>query len=277
MKFSIIMPVLDGEEFIADALTTLKMQSYENFEVIIVDGGSTDGTEKIVTKFLLQDSRFKLIALPGSGIYDSILHGISQSSGDVLSWLNSDDLYTHWALASVQQYLSKYLHVSWVMGLPGVWDRNGILQYVLPISSWPRSWIHKGYFHPNLLGCIQAESCFFKKKLFEKISMEKLNKIRESKFAGDYLLWRALAEHTELKGLPTLIGGFRNHGDNLSIKNENLYMNEVYASGTINIPPRIGRRLGQIFQASVSVRTYFKAIRCSVSLNLENARRFTGL
>lgn len=277
MKFSIIMPVLDGEKFIVEALTTLKMQSYENFEVIIVDGGSTDGTQKIVTRFLSQDSRFKLITLPGSGIYGSILHGISQSSGDVLSWLNSDDLYTHWALASVQQYLSEHSNVSWVTGLPGVWDRNGILQYVLPICSWPQSWIHKGYFHPNLLGCVQAESCFFTKTLFDKIPTVKLNKIRESKFAGDYLLWRALAEHTELKGLPTLLGGFRNHGGNLSIKNENSYMDEVYASGTINITPRIGRRLGQIFQASVSVRTYFKALHCSARLNLENARRFTGL
>lgn len=270
MKCSIVMPVLNGEQYIHAAINSVIAQVYTDWELIVVDGGSTDSTVEIVENFQKTDLRIRLIHQTETGMYPAIFEGFDIANGDVFSWLNSDDLYPTWALGVATDFLKGSNACKWITGFPGAWDREGGLRYLLPIGIWPQRWIRKGYFHPNFLGCIQAESSFFLRAVWESFSSDDREEICVMRLAGDYLIWRKFAEHTPLVTVPTLIGGFRNHGSNRSITQAETYMEEVYGTGTLKLQPRIGRRLGQVFSAIACAFGYRAALQASARLNKDN-------
>lgn len=271
MKCSVIMPVLNGETYIEAAINSLTSQRYADWELVIVDGGSDDATLSIIAETQKNEPRIQVITQSKTGMYNAIFDGFDAATGDLFSWLNSDDLYPEWALSVAVQHFERETQDNWVTGFPGAWDRNGVLRYLLPISLWPQKWIKKGYFHPNFLGCIQAESSFFRRDLWESFSTQDREEICSLHLAGDYLIWRKLAQRTPLVTLPTLLGGFRNHGENRSIKHAQQYMEEVYATGTLKLSPRVGRRLGQVYSIVSAAFGYKAALRSSGQLNAENA------
>jgi glycosyltransferase involved in cell wall biosynthesis len=91
MKFSIITPCYNSEITIAKTLDSICNQKYKNFEHIIIDGGSTDGTASIVHSRRSKNLIF--FSESDDGIYDAMNKGFSHSSGDVVCFLNSDDFY----------------------------------------------------------------------------------------------------------------------------------------------------------------------------------------
>ena len=93
MKISIITVTFNSFLFINDCLTSVKEQKYDDFEHIIIDGASTDGTLS-----LLESKREQfgaLISKPDKGIYDAMNKGIKIASGDIIGFLNSDDFYAN--------------------------------------------------------------------------------------------------------------------------------------------------------------------------------------
>ncbi|MGA2333485.1 MAG: glycosyltransferase family 2 protein [Syntrophales bacterium] len=86
---SVITPVLNGEKYITETLDSIKSQSYGNIEHIVVDGGSTDGTVKILREY----PDINLLEGSDKGMYDAINKGLDIAQGDVLAYLNCDDLY----------------------------------------------------------------------------------------------------------------------------------------------------------------------------------------
>jgi glycosyltransferase involved in cell wall biosynthesis len=87
---SIITPVFNGEDFIEDVIKNLESQTYRNFEHIVIDGGSTDGTLDILKKY---SDRLVYISESDDGQSDAINKGFKLASGEVLTWLNADDYY----------------------------------------------------------------------------------------------------------------------------------------------------------------------------------------
>lgn len=91
MKISIITAVLNGNRYIEDTIKSVLSQSYNDIEYIIIDGGSTDGTLEKVNKYKKKISKF--ISEQDKGIYDAMNKGIGFASGDIIGFLNSDDVY----------------------------------------------------------------------------------------------------------------------------------------------------------------------------------------
>lgn len=91
MKFSIITPCYNSELTITNTLDSIYNQKYKNFEHIIIDGGSTDGTVNIIKSHRSKNLIF--ISEADDGIYDAMNKGFSYSNGDVVCFLNSDDFY----------------------------------------------------------------------------------------------------------------------------------------------------------------------------------------
>ncbi|RKZ23908.1 glycosyltransferase [bacterium] len=89
MKISIITSVLNCSQFIRDNIESVKMQTYRDVEHIVIDGGSTDGTYEIVKKSGVSFS----ISEKDRGIYDGMNKGISFATGDIVGFLNGDDMY----------------------------------------------------------------------------------------------------------------------------------------------------------------------------------------
>lgn len=91
MKFSIVVPVYNVEKYIRKCLESLLRQSYDNFEVIIVDDGSTDDSYKIIDEYVKKDSRFKSFKKKNGGLSDARNFGVNYVTGDYLLFVDSDD------------------------------------------------------------------------------------------------------------------------------------------------------------------------------------------
>ncbi len=247
LKFSIITTVLNGLPYIRETVGSVLRQTHEDFEHLIIDAGSTDGTLETIVELAEADPRITALSKPGMQMYDAIFLGLDASKGQVLSWINADDLYPPWALARVAAHLNTSPDHRWVTGLPSAWDVNGCLTDVRPQASHPQRLIRQGWFHKDLLGFIQQESIFFSRSLFDQLSADDRQAITSKKLAGDYVLWKRLAQYDELHSIPSVLGGFRRHDSNRSVTGMEHYMQEVRGDGAVFLPPPITSLVRHIY------------------------------
>jgi glycosyltransferase len=93
MRFSIITAVWNRRATIGDALASLAAQSYGDYEHLVQDGGSADGTLDLLRG--IDDPRLRLASGPDGGIYDALNRAFARSSGEVIGLLHSDDFFAH--------------------------------------------------------------------------------------------------------------------------------------------------------------------------------------
>lgn len=89
---SIIVPVYNGEKFIADMLMSLKKQTYKHMEFIIVDDGSSDDTYNIVSRFAENDNRFKILQQENQGVSAARNNGMKHAQGTIIGFADADDI-----------------------------------------------------------------------------------------------------------------------------------------------------------------------------------------
>lgn len=108
MKISIVTASYNSVKTLADTMESVLGQNYKNWEYIVVDGGSTDGTVDLIRKYEPRfGGKMKWTSEPDKGIYDAMNKGIQKSTGDVIGILNSDDYYTTTdALSTIASALS---------------------------------------------------------------------------------------------------------------------------------------------------------------------------
>ena len=93
MRISIVTPCFNSADTLADTIESVLSQTYPDVEHIIIDGGSADGTVKLIQDYAPRyGGRFRWISEPDGGIYDAINKGIAMATGDVVGVLNSDDV-----------------------------------------------------------------------------------------------------------------------------------------------------------------------------------------
>lgn len=91
LKISIVTATYNREDTISDSLKSLRRQTFSNYQHIIQDGASTDGTLDIINN--LSDSRTRLVSETDTGIYDALNRGIKRASGDIIGLMHSDDFF----------------------------------------------------------------------------------------------------------------------------------------------------------------------------------------
>ena len=118
---SIVMPLLNQERFLPEALKSVLDQSYKNLELLVVDGGSTDGSLEILNEYSSRDSRLKWFSGKDSGPAQAVNRAVRASFGEIIGWLNADDLYAPDAIRSAVEALSSsseslmiYGHGDWI-------------------------------------------------------------------------------------------------------------------------------------------------------------------
>ena len=89
---SVIIPIYNGEKTIRETIESVLNQTFKDFELIAVDDGSTDQTVEIINR--IQDSRIKLFSYPNAGLSTSRNRGIAKASGEYISFIDADDLWT---------------------------------------------------------------------------------------------------------------------------------------------------------------------------------------
>ena len=100
---SIVTPCLNSQSFLEETVLSVAAQTYSNIEYIVVDGGSTDGTLDIVKRH--QDGISRWVSEEDEGQADALRKGFGMAHGEVLAWINSDDVYPRDAVAEAVRVL----------------------------------------------------------------------------------------------------------------------------------------------------------------------------
>ena len=89
---SVIVPVYNVEEYLEECLESIRKQTYQNIEVILVNDGSTDGSKEICERYCQQDPRFRLINKENQGLSIARNRGVKESNGEYIMFVDSDDV-----------------------------------------------------------------------------------------------------------------------------------------------------------------------------------------
>lgn len=216
-KITIITPVYNRVEFLEETILSVLNQNYPNLEYIIIDAGSTDGTVEIIKKY--EKELLYWVSEPDNGMYYALQKGFEKSTGLIMAWLNSDDKYNTRSLFNVANVFMDLPEVEWIVGVPSMYNHEGICVQVSPGIKWSYSGFKIGHFR-----WIQQESTFWRRSLWEKAGG---NLNTKYKYAGDFELWCRFFKYTQLYTVRTLLGGFRLHGNQISVKKDDFYESEV--------------------------------------------------
>ncbi|MFC1712618.1 glycosyltransferase family 2 protein [Candidatus Poribacteria bacterium] len=120
-RFSIIMPAYNDGEFIGEAIESVLNQTYQSFELIVVDDGSTDNTPEVLSEFA-EHPRVKTIRQKNGGTAAARNTGLCLASGEYIGFLDSDDFYTPDRLAVIDNYLTENRNVQCAATDHTIWN-----------------------------------------------------------------------------------------------------------------------------------------------------------
>lgn len=217
LRISIVVPNYNGAAFIEETLKSVVDQNYPGLELIVVDGASKDDSLTIIERF--RTSIARLIVEPDKGHADALNKGFAAATGDILGWINSDDILLPNCLSFIDKLFRRRPDIEWITGRPSSMDEEGRIGWVGPLRPWSRLRFLSGDSK-----WIQQESTFWRKSLWDKAggSLD----LRYS-VANDFDLWRRFFRHADLHSVDRHLGCFRIREGQRSIKFRDLYEREM--------------------------------------------------
>ncbi len=160
-RISVVMPSFNQAGFIERSLNSVINQAYEGLELIVMDGGSSDGTRDILERY--SDHLALWRSEPDAGQSDALNKGFQAATGEIFGWLNSDDLYLPGALHYVAQIFAAEPKVDVVYGDWLMLDeRERILEHCPALPASRTRLITEGFF-------CNAQAMFWRRSLHERI------------------------------------------------------------------------------------------------------------
>lgn len=222
ITIGLVTPSLDQGAYLGQALDSVLGQHMPPgaaaVDYLVLDGGSADGSREILAAAgerarALDWLRFGWESRPDGGQYAAVNEGFGRVSGEVLGWLNADDLYMPWALATVAEVFERFPEVRWltsvspmtadeggrIVGCDARWGfsaRSFLAGANLPGQGWPARW------H------IQQDCTFWRRELWEEAG----GRLDEGLgLAADFELWARFFARAELYALATPLAAYRVH------------------------------------------------------------------
>ncbi len=209
---SIVMTAYNAAEFVLQAVESIQNQTYANWELIIVNDGSTDGTSKILTKLAKNDKRILLISCRknrGASVASNL--GLSKAKGQFIARMDSDDISMPDRLVKQVRFLQSHPEVIVVGGQCELIDREG---ENIGMKNFPTQ--HKDIYEALYqYNPIQHPSLMVNTKMLGKL---KITYHADVLLAHDLEILFNLAQHGKLANLNNVILQYRIHTDSLSLR-----------------------------------------------------------
>jgi glycosyltransferase involved in cell wall biosynthesis len=214
----LVTPNFNYARYLKKTIRSVLDQECADLEYIIVDGGSTDGSQRIIEQYASQLHYWH--SEKDRGLYDAINIGFLHSRAPIMGWLNSDDVHLPWTIQTALTVFAQNPDVRWLTTLkPLSCDASGTRVYANSIDGYSgEAFLDGRYLIPSgarphevatstrLQGCIPQESTFWRRSLWQKAD----SYIRtDLNLAGDFDLWARFYRHEELYGTNSPLGGFR--------------------------------------------------------------------
>jgi FkbM family methyltransferase len=199
---SVVIPCKNDIRFLPEALASILSQEYANLECIVVDGGSTDGTIDLLKSC---GDRVTWVSEYDRGSFDAINRGWKLSRGEILAWLNADDLWEPGAVRAAVDFLARHPEVDVVYGNASVVDETGRVLGELV----PRDWDLE-YALCNCDHIIFQSASFLRRRILEKVGW------LYPAWCHDHDLWLRIARAGgRFARFPTRLASDRMRSDNL--------------------------------------------------------------
>jgi glycosyltransferase involved in cell wall biosynthesis len=197
-RVSIVTPSYQHGNFLEWTIRSVILQDYPALEYVVMDGGSTDQTAEILARY--RGHFAYLVSAKDHGQADAVVRGFERTSGEIMAYLNSDDVLAPGALAFVAQFFERNPHVDAVYSHRVFIDENNRVTgyWLLPPH---RDWLMKRWDY------IPQETCFWRRRIYEKAGGIDAS----FQFALDYDLFVRFMEVGTMARAGRFLGAFRQH------------------------------------------------------------------
>lgn len=262
---SVIMPVLNGELFIYEAIKSVLSQTFKDFEVIVVDGRSVDNTCKVVKDFALEDSRIKLIVQIEPGLPAARNFGIQTSRGSYIAFLESDDLWYPDKLLLQVEEMEKNPEIGLVSCLSAAIDQNG------KMTGWKLGVNENGNVYRAVIKRNPISSCSV--PLIKRECLNKVGPFSENcKLSDDWEMWIRFAKRFPIKTIAKPLVGYRRCYSNRSQNyKEMIEDGELILKRTFENDPELSK---DFYTFCLSRRASTIAGMCLIDRHYKEARKY---
>lgn len=202
MRISIIVPSFNQAAFLPRTLDSILGQGVAPHEVIVADGGSTDGSVEVLRDYAARHPQIQWISEPDNGPADAVNKGLARVTGDIIGIQSSDDVYYQGAFAQVTDAFTRCPAVGFVYGdVEGIDEADRVLyRRKLPEPGWP------AFFAMSI--ALPQSSIFFRADLAANIGGWD-----GSIYGCDIDYWMRLLFHTQAVHIPQALSGWRRYAN----------------------------------------------------------------
>ena len=214
MKISVITPSFNQGDYLERTILSVVPQNYADLEYIIMDGGSTDQSVEIIKKYQRDIKHW--VSEKDGGQTDAVNRGFHVATGEILGWLNSDDIYYSKTLQTVADYFSSHPECDVIYGMADYIDADDNLIDKYPTRSWSFSELKSWCF-------ICQPSVFFRKTVYEQYGPldNTLN------FCMDYEYWLRCGQEKPFVYVREKLAASRLYSENKTIGSRPAVIEEI--------------------------------------------------
>jgi len=204
LKISVVTPSYNQGRFIERTIQSVLSQNIPHLEYIVCDGGSKDNTIDILRSY---GERLKWVSEKDAGQADAVNKGIRATSGEIIGWINSDDVYYPNALQTVLSFFAAHPDVDVIFGEANHIDENDEILERYYTEDWD-------YERLKDICYICQPSVFFRRRVLQKYGLLDPS----LRYCMDYEYWLRLGQEIEFVRLPQFLAGSRMYRDNKTLR-----------------------------------------------------------
>ena len=222
--FSVVIPAYNASGFIARTLESLSAQKFNGFEAVIINDGSTDNTQAVISEFILSHPNLdlRLINQSNAGIAGARNRGIREARGRYVAFLDHDDIWYPQKLNKCFEIFSTFPETTVVCHNEALRDASGKIvryfSYGPYVDGMFRRLLYKG-------SCISTSATVIRRDVFKEVGLFRENE--EFATVEDYDLWLRLSKKHKIYFIPDILGEYVINNKNASLDFEKHYNNQI--------------------------------------------------